>query len=160
MRYFFRNLDKKDTDDISTWQYKDEYYIYSMNQNNELYDELLGGSYYAVDDESGKLIGYFCNGDSAQVPNEYGIYADKSYTDIGLGLKPSMCGVGCGLDFVNAGLSYFSNRLDTNKFRLTVASFNTRAIKVYQRAGFKYKTSFVKKSSDIEFYVMTKDEEN
>lgn len=160
MRYFFRKLDKKDIDDISTWQYKDEYYIYSMNQSQKLYDELLGGCYYAVEDENERLVGYFCTGDSAQVPNECGVYADKSYTDIGLGLKPSMCGVGFGQDFVSAGLRYFSNTLNTNKFRLTVASFNTRAIKVYQRAGFLYKTSFVKPSSDIEFYVMTKDEDD
>jgi RimJ/RimL family protein N-acetyltransferase len=65
-----------------------------------------------------------------------------------------MCDMGYGLKFVKAGIDYFFKKTNMKRFRLTVASFNRRAIKVYERTGFVYKTTFVKQSSDIEFNVM------
>lgn len=157
MHYYFRNINEDDVIDISNWKYKDEYCIYSMSQSKELFDELTDGSYYAVDDENRHLVGYFCVGKSAKVPNryDYNVYKDNSYLDMGLGLRPNLCGQGNGHSFVKAGIDYFSQKLGINKYRLTVASFNIRAIKVYERAGFCYNTSFIKVSNNIEFNVMT-----
>ena len=67
--------------------------------SEESLNELLDGTYFEVIDK--ELIGYFCYGKSAQVPpgNDLGAY-DKYYLDIGLGLKPSLCGKKNGKKFM------------------------------------------------------------
>jgi [ribosomal protein S18]-alanine N-acetyltransferase len=42
-----------------------------------------------------------------------------------------------GLAFVNAGLAFAKEQFKPDYFRLFVLTFNERAIKVYERAGFQ-----------------------
>ena len=56
--------------------------------------------------------------------------------EIGLGLHPERTGQGLGKRFLEAGLQYARHRYAPNQFTLSVASFNRRAITVYERAGF------------------------
>ena len=76
--------------------------------------------------------------------------------DIGLGINPDFCDQGLGEAFLKVGLSFARNELYAKKIRLTVATFNKRAIKVYQRVGFRKVSSFkrVSHASMIEFDVM------
>ena len=80
----------------------------------------------AVDDEGGDLIGFF-----SSRPKEPGTI------EIGLGLRPDHTGRGLGLAFVEAGLKEARARLEPDEFMLAVATFNRRAITVYERAGFR-----------------------
>jgi len=56
-------------------------------------------------------------------------------------------------------LDFAGRNLSANRFRLTVAGFNLRAIKVYERLGFRRINSFVRKfdKGEVEFLVMTLD---
>ena len=56
---------------------------------------------------------------------------------IGLGLRPDMTGHGQGLAFVNAGLNFARKEFVPKRFRLYVFDWNQRAIRVYERAGFR-----------------------
>ena len=86
---------------------------------------LRGDAYFAVDDASGELIGFF------------GFKRNKPETvDIGLGLHPELTGRGLGGSFLHAGLEYASARFAPKQFTLSVATFNKRAITVYEQAGF------------------------
>lgn len=158
IKYQIKQMNIEEVNQIVKWKYLSPYSIYNMNETAECLNELLNGSYYSVLDGVDNLIGYFCFGKSAQVPagNLYGAYNDDDYTDIGLGVRPDLCGKGLGLRFLEQGINFARREFSAEKFRLTVAGFNQRAINVYERAGFIKEISFerVSEKGRIEFIVM------
>lgn len=147
-----------EAEQISKWVYKEPFSIYSMDGSDKCLEELLNGYYFSVSDKENNLIGYYCFGESAQVPvgNQFGVYDCKDITDVGLGIEPNLCGQGLGLDFFYNGLDFAKNNLSAKAFRLTVAAFNKRAIKVYERARFQKVSSFerISENGKTEFWVM------
>ncbi|WP_291648377.1 GNAT family protein [Clostridium sp.] len=143
---------------ISKWVYNEPYSIYSLNGNNDCIKELLNGDYYSALDSKCYIVGYYCFGRSAQVQigHKYGVYDNKDIMDIGIGINPEFCGQGLGEEFLKIGLDFARNEFYAKEFRLTVATFNKRAIKVYQRAGFRKVSSFKRRShvDVIEFDLM------
>jgi ribosomal-protein-alanine N-acetyltransferase len=57
--------------------------------------------------------------------------------EIGLGLRPDLTGRGLGLDFLRSALAFARSHFAAERIILNVAAFNERAIKVYERAGFR-----------------------
>ena len=80
--YRIVEMEKEHVDQISTWQYDAPYEIYSMEKCDDIYDEFLDGSAFAVLDQENKLFGYFCFGSNAQVPNDTKAYNDHGFIDI------------------------------------------------------------------------------
>ncbi|MCF0147375.1 MAG: GNAT family N-acetyltransferase [Clostridium sp.] len=147
--------------EISKWTYNEPYAMYSMEDSDSCIDELISEMYFSASDKYNNLIGYYCFGESAQVPagNKFGVYDCKDSLDIGLGIKPSLCGQGLGFEFLTEGISFAKNKLLAKKIRLTVASFNERAIKVYEGAGFEKVHSFerITETERTDFQVMIKE---
>lgn len=115
---------------ISTWQYDPPYDFYDAIADEDDLSELLDPSfwtddYHAVFDERARLVGFFSfkRRDSALV--------------IGLGLHPELTGRGLGRGFGDAGLDYARRKYQPETFMLDVATFNRRAQRVYEAAGFK-----------------------
>jgi hypothetical protein len=81
---------------ISRWIYEEPYSVYSMDESDNCIKELLNGNYFSALDNKNNLVGYYCFGESAQVPieNQFGVYESRGITDIGLGIKPNLCGQG------------------------------------------------------------------
>ena len=78
----------------------------------------------------------FSYGLDAQIPTvEEHVYG-PGYLDIGLGLRPALCGQGLGAGLCRMGLEFGRQRFGAERFRLSVAAFNKRAVKVYLRCGF------------------------
>jgi RimJ/RimL family protein N-acetyltransferase len=57
-------------------------------------------------------------------------------TEVGIGLRPDLTGRGLGESFLRAQLDYASSQWQPETFRLFVAAWNERAIRLYQRLGF------------------------
>ena len=57
--------------------------------------------------------------------------------EVGLGLRPDLTGRGLGAEYLDAGLELARRQFGLARFRLYVATFNERAIRVYERAGFR-----------------------
>ena len=139
---------------ISLWKYDGEYSFYDHSENN--IDGYMDGTHFACEDATGSLMGYFCFGADARIPTvEKDVY-DENFLDVGLGLRPDLCGGGYGLSFLNAGLSFAQQKYRTADFRLSVAEFNRRAVKVYVRAGFQIQSEVTNSYFKNKFYVMVK----
>ena len=137
---------------ISGWKYGGIYSIYDESEEN--IDDFMNGSHFAYVDADQELIGYFCFGEDARISTvEQNVY-DDDFIDIGLGLAPDLCGGGLGLAVFNKGLQHARDLYDANNFRLTVATFNERAIKVYERAGFCVEREVTHSSLNNKFFVM------
>lgn len=157
--YQIQNMTIKAAQQINQWTYEEPYDLYSMSGDQEDLDELMDGTYFAVY-ENAQLIGYFCYGENAQVPagRKAGVYEETAYLDIGLGLHPKLTGNGKGFSFLSSGLAFGQAEYSAGNFRLSVAGFNKRAIRLYENAGFEEAASFVNiiGEEEIEFFLMKK----
>ena len=144
MSFTSKPITPSDARAISRWRYDEPYAIYDGDPNSV--DALLQPhfSYHSVYDEHGDLTGYFCFGEDAQVAvgKQLGVYQVEPALDVGLGMRPDLTGRGLGEEFVHAGLGFAREVYSPPAFRLTVAAFNHRAIRVYERAGFETVETF------------------
>ena len=140
--------------EIAAWAYPGEYALYDFSPEEEA--ELLNGEYYCALDEGGALVGFFCYGASARIPADGDAYA-RDALDFGLGMRPDLCGLGGGAAFVRAGLAYAREALGVDRFRLAVASFNQRAARAYEKAGFRRVSAVRHLGTGMEFWMMERD---
>ncbi|WP_283746177.1 GNAT family N-acetyltransferase [Bacillus cereus] len=136
---------------INTWTYEEPYSLYSFSGEKEVIEELLDGTYYGCCDDQGDLIGYFCFGANAQVPGgrDANLYGGEDVIDIGLGMKPALTGTGIGKEFFQAGIAFATKEFNAKMFRLSVATFNTRAITLYKNIGFKQGIIFLSRGREF-----------
>jgi RimJ/RimL family protein N-acetyltransferase len=67
-------------------------------------------------------------------------YFDRSEPDVvevGIGLRPDLTGRGLGEMYLQAELDYAREQWRPRAFRLYVTEWNTRAIRLYDRLGFR-----------------------
>lgn len=141
--------------EILLWKYEKPYDLYNDELNSEAVDEILDNPYFVIVEQDYELIGYFCTGESAQVPagNKVNAY-EESCIDIGIGLKPSLTGKGFGSTFFSFILQDIRESHPKTPMRLTVATFNKRAIHLYEKFGFVEQKKF--DSAVTEFITMVK----
>jgi ribosomal-protein-alanine N-acetyltransferase len=129
--YDIRAMDLTSAQVICGWEYEPPYDEYNIKRNTGYLLDLDRG--YLSVFNGHELIGFCCFKAEARITQ---IVYDDEYLDIGLGLSPQHVGNGRGTKFVEALLYYARTTYNTTAFRLTVADFNERAIKVYERVGF------------------------
>jgi ribosomal-protein-alanine N-acetyltransferase len=152
MQFRFESMNETHAHAIANWHYDGVYAFYDVDQDVEDLEELLDpGSwtekYHAVVDERGELVGFFCFEKEDQV------------VIIGLGLRPDCTGQGWGQAFVEAGLEYARQTFAPASFRLGVVTFNERAIRVYEKVGFKPDGTYTAETNGgrYEFLLMRRD---
>jgi RimJ/RimL family protein N-acetyltransferase len=135
---------------IVQWKYGGEYSIYDRHES-------IAGT--GMDDlacvaSDGALAGWIHFGEPARIPTvEENVY-DDGFLDLGVGLRPELCGKGLGLTFVRAVLEYARKEFGAERFRLSVAAFNERAKKVYARAGFVVEREITNSYFNSKYYLM------
>jgi len=107
--------------EMATWRYEPPYGVYDGDVDPVLNPE----RFYEAVGEDGALVG------------NYYFEEKGGALEIGLGLRPDLTGRGLGLEFFRAGLEFGRRRFRPVRLILNVAAFNERAIKVYERAGFR-----------------------
>ncbi|MFC9542274.1 GNAT family N-acetyltransferase [Lysinibacillus sp. NPDC056959] len=156
MQFYSREMNEMYATDILNWKYEEPYDVYNNELCDESLKEFLESPYYSIVNDQEELVGYFCTGTSAQVPkgHDYGVYIDECI-DVGIGMKPELTGKGYGAEFFSFVLNHLQNLQQEKNcpLRLTVATFNTRAIHLYEKLGFKKVMDF---TASTEFITMRK----
>jgi [ribosomal protein S18]-alanine N-acetyltransferase len=146
--------------DLLTWRYPPPYDIYneaevSIQERENIVrficDPING--YSAMLNAEGQFIGACSHGFDAQV--EGGNYREEAL-DVGLGLKPDFTGRGFGPDVVYQILKYYQPQYRPKQFRATIAGFNRRSQRVFEKNGFQRIQSFNRPSDGMEFHVYTR----
>ena len=133
-----------DFSEISRWRYEPPYDFYDGDQEVVTNPE----RYFGARDDDGTLVGF------------YYLEPHDDTLDYGLGLRPDLTGRGLGLDFFRSGLEFGRARYCATRVRLFVAAFNERAIKVYERCGFRETGRHVRtfeRWGEVEFVNMEED---
>lgn len=120
-------------EDIVSWCYPPPYDCYDMNAADPAFLADPGNRFYAVI-ENERLIAFRSFGADGQVPG--GPY-DASALDTGGGLRPELIGQGIGNATIRTGLAFGDRLFQPDAFRVTIASFNRRALHVVTRLGFE-----------------------
>jgi RimJ/RimL family protein N-acetyltransferase len=150
----FRQMTEKNARAIIAWRYEAPYDVYNIAAPGaDVIQEYLlpENAYYSIHDTGDNLVGYCCFGQDARVPG--GVYQDNAL-DVGLGLRPDLTGNSNGSEFVRAILDFGLKQYAPQAFRLTVAAFNERAIRVYQKLGFTPVAEFTRSRDGEPFIVM------
>ena len=105
---------------IGGWAYEPPYDFYDGRHEPVRDPE----RFHAAHDAEGSAVGF------------YYFEVKGRVLEYGLGLRPDLTGRGHGLEFFKAGLEYGREPFRPEQIVLAVATFNERAIKVYERAGF------------------------
>jgi|SRR5215469_2257475 len=124
--------------DIVTWRYPAPYDCYDMTSANPAFIASAASGFFALV-ELDDLIGFRSFGLDGQVPG--GDY-DDSALDTGGGLRPDLTGRGLGRQAMATGLEFGRLEFAPPAFRVTVASFNQRALRVVRSLGFVDVSSF------------------
>jgi len=122
-------MTQADAEAVAAWRYPGEYAFYDFTADPDDLALLLdpirrGDTFYAADGEDGRLAGFFQ------------VEPGGEAVELGLGLRPDLCGHGLGEGFTRLGVDLVRELHGTARITLAVAAFNARAITVYERCGF------------------------
>lgn len=148
MIFEFRIPTKSDVENFLAWKYEGIYSFYDNNVDKNKIEWIEGflvsSNDFSVYNEYNELVG-----------NCSYYYIDKFFC-IGVQMRPNITGKGFGTEFVKSVVDFGKQKYNYNYIDLTVAKFNKRAIKVYERLGFKVIEEFVNtiRGIDYEFQAM------
>ena len=139
----FQPLTPEHVAEILTWRYEPPYDLYNMGKGTADPVELAEAIDYFSQPEycfqvmlrqpGGELAAFCSFGPDGQVGG--GDYSTPA-VDIGLGVHPAFTGQGWGGTFAGAAIEFARQNFDESRLRVTIAEFNRRAQKVWERHGF------------------------
>jgi ribosomal-protein-alanine N-acetyltransferase len=157
--FTFLPMDETSARAVLAWRYEGPYKQYNTDPD-EMEDTVRvlldpQNAYYRIEDEAGNLAGYCCFGPDARVPG--GNYRGEAL-DLGLGVRPDLTGRGRGLAYVEAALDFARWTFGPTEFRVVVAEWNKRALRVWQKAGFLPVQTFARSQDGMAFVILKKQE--
>lgn len=131
-RYQFRPMRLADARTAGRWRYPPDYAMYDLDPVVLVMTALLRAP----------LRGLGFHALSVSLPDDamigvFSLIQRGQDIELGVGMRPDLMGHGLGLGMMLASMDYARALLHPATFSLTVATFNTRAITVYERAGFQ-----------------------
>jgi ribosomal-protein-alanine N-acetyltransferase len=129
---------------VDGWRYDPPYDFYDLRADPDDREAFLDPDGWAhtravLDAPEGSLVGFF------QFDPKPGAL------EVGLGMAPAETGRGRGREFVETGLRYARERYAPEQFVLSVATFNERAIAVYEGCGFERVETFTQATNGDEY---------
>jgi len=151
-------LSRADAEAIASWRYPGAYAFYNRSDERESDSVSLmldpRNGFYAVRGPLG-LVGFCSFGADARVPG--GTYDDEAL-DVGAGMDPTFVGNGHGRSFLDAVVTYATFRMKAAALRVTIASWNERALCAARNVGFHPAATF-QSTGGIDFTILTRQAE-
>ncbi|WP_337874560.1 GNAT family N-acetyltransferase [Exiguobacterium sp.] len=154
MSHTFHPLTQEQAELIAfEWRYEGEYAFYNMDADEEdlaLFldaDERGDATFAILEDDD--LIGFV----TLQ-------FESAETVSIGLGMRPDLTGSGNGHRFLTSILTWIEATYGTHTIRLAVATFNKRAIRLYESLGFIPQDTFLQETNGgvYPFLTMTREQ--
>lgn len=126
----YRNLTEEDKRQICEWKYEGDYAMYNLPSFEEMKSRQMGflnpareKNYLAFLDEA-VLVGFV------------NILEEDTEVFIGIGVNPALCGRHYGRRILQVAYEISKERNQKKPLYLEVRTWNTRAVKCYESAGF------------------------
>lgn len=137
--------------EVCTWKYEGEYAVY----NYLLWDEIVlqGWSICQEAERQKSFVGFLDEKDNLVAAVQ--LRDQEKDVQLGINLKPELCGQGLGKKIVAMALAESSKRHPNKLVMLEVRTWNKRAINCYKSQGFEI--AGMKKAdngTDAEYYIM------
>jgi len=159
MPFIFHPMDEATARVVLAWHYPPPYDVYNEAPERlaMVVQELLRPDYhyYRMAEGSDPLAAYCCFGLDARVAG--GDYALEAL-DLGLMVRPDLTAQGRGVQFAAAVLAFAQQSFPQRVWRVTIAEFNRRAQRVWQRLGFAPAHKFRRRGDGLDFGIWILDE--
>lgn len=156
--FVFTPMDEANARVVCGWTYEQPYDLYNtpMEARRQTVEYLTDhrNHYYLITDGQGELLAYCCFGQEGQVPG--GDYPQDAL-DLGLGVRPDLTGQGRGGMFVQAVVDFAREQHAPKRLRVTIADFNKRAQRVWEKAGFQFEQRFERHLDRMPFVILTRE---
>ena len=132
-----------DVDRILGWRYAAPYDFYDLDPRDDAARRAFldpAHGYHAIRVGS-SLVGFCSFGPDARVQ---GFPYEEDALDIGMGLDPERTGHGEGGEILQQILHWAERNYGRVPMRATIAEFNTRAVRLCERAGFARTARFIR----------------
>ena len=155
MSLMFHPLDESSAAKILDWKYEPPYNIYNLAspEPEDTLHYLLDpqNAFYGIYDQQDRLEAFCSFGPDGQVSG--GDYSTPAL-DIGMGVRPDLTGQGHGSEYVNAVTHFARSTYASERLRVTIAAFNSRARRIWEKAGFQEVQKFTGGWENIEFVIL------
>lgn len=133
MDYVITNMNDDIVREIISWRYEGNYAEYNMDSYEQLKER---GSSILKPEKSQNYLCYFKDNELVGYTNI--TKKPNGELFLGIGLAPKYCGKGLGNSILENSIEDAKNRYPGCKITLQVRSWNERARKCYEKAGFKF----------------------
>lgn len=130
MELTYRYLTEADKREICGWHYEGEYAIYDLPSYEEMKEAKSG----FLNPEREKNFRVFLDGET--IVGFVNILEEEREVFIGIGAAPDLCGRGYGRRMLLEAYRISKELYPEKPLYLEVRSWNSRAVKCYQNAGF------------------------
>lgn len=151
----FSSMNEESALSIIDWRYSAPYDCYNFSADSiqadlqHLLD--LENAFFTILNDTEELEGYCSFGSDGRVLG--GDYRTDAL-DIGMGIRPDLTGQGLGKFYAESVVQHGMSQYGARRLRVTIASFNQRAQRVWIDLGFRPVQRFVKLGGRAKFVIM------
>ena len=125
----YHKTTEEEKERITAWQYTGEYAIYNTAPYAEQKAQGVGfanpkNKFYSFFEEN-RLVGFIK------------LYEEPTEVFFGIGVRPDLCGRGFGWQMTQAACELSGKLFPGKSLYLEVRTWNTRAVRCYEKAGFR-----------------------
>lgn len=125
-----RNMTEADKREICGWHYEGQYAVYDLPAYEEMQQKQMG----FLNPKREKNFYSFLEGE--KIVGFVNILEEKREVFVGIGVAPSLCGMGYGCEMLLQTYGISKKLYPEKQLYLEVRSWNTRAVRCYEKAGF------------------------